>query len=65
MSELSCELNVFDTNNFTVEGKKVESFKVEETNEVIENGIFKESSFRSAPYFDLRIDGITLLNDKY
>ena len=61
----SGELNVFDTNNFTVEGKKVESFKVEETNEVIENGIFKESSFRSAPYFDLRIDGITLLNDKY
>jgi basic membrane protein A len=61
----SGELNVFDTNNFTVEGKKVESFKVEKTNEVIENGIFKESSFRSAPYFDLRIDGITLLNDKY
>lgn len=61
----SGELNVFDTNNFTVEGKKVESFKVEKTNEVIENGVFKESSFRSAPYFDLRIDGITLLNDKY
>ena len=61
----SGELNVFETNNFTVEGKKVESFKVEKTNEVIENGIFKESSFRSAPYFDLRIDGITLLNDKY
>ena len=61
----SGELNVFDTNNFTVEGKKVESFKVEKTNEVIENGVFKESSFRSAPYFNVRIDGITLLNDKY
>ncbi len=61
----SGELNVFDTNNFTVDGKKVESYKVEDTNEVVENGIFKESSFRSAPYFDLRIDGITLLNDKY
>ena len=27
--------------------------------EVIEGGVFKESKFRSAPYFDLRIDGIT------
>ena len=30
-----------------------------ETN-VIENGIFKESKFRSAPYFDIVIDGITI-----
>ena len=29
--------------------------------QVIENGVFKESKFRSAPYFDLRIDGITEL----
>ncbi|MBO4323224.1 MAG: BMP family ABC transporter substrate-binding protein [Clostridia bacterium] len=31
------------------------------------NGIsyFAESEFRSAPYFDLRIDGITLLNQMY
>lgn len=27
--------------------------------QVIENGIFKESKFRSAPYFDMIIDGIT------
>ena len=27
--------------------------------EVIESGIFKESTKRSAPYFDIRIDGIT------
>ena len=27
--------------------------------EVISNGVFQESKFRSAPYFDLRIDGIT------
>lgn len=30
--------------------------------EAIENGIFKESKHRSAPYFDVQIDGITLLN---
>ena len=29
---------------------------------VIENGVFQESVYRSAPYFDLRIDGITELN---
>jgi basic membrane protein A len=29
--------------------------------EVIANGVFQESKFRSAPYFDLRIDGITEL----
>lgn len=32
-----------------------------------ENGVtyFAESEFRSAPYFDIQIDGITLLNAKY
>ena len=29
--------------------------------EVVDGNIFKESVFRSAPYFDLRIDGITEL----
>ena len=33
--------------------------------EVVSNGEFKESSFRSAPYFDVKIDGITLLNEKF
>ncbi len=33
--------------------------------EVIKDGYFSESEFRSAPYFDLRIDGITLLNEKF
>ena len=33
--------------------------------EVISDGYFHESEFRSAPYFDLRIDGITLVNEKY
>ena len=30
--------------------------------QVVQGGAFKESKFRSAPYFDLTIDGITLLN---
>ena len=33
--------------------------------EVIADGYFHESEYRSAPYFDLRIDGITLLNEKF
>ena len=33
--------------------------------EVIKDGYFHESEYRSAPYFDLRIDGITLLDENY
>ena len=33
--------------------------------EVVENGIFQESKFRSAPYFDIEIDGIALLDRNY
>ena len=33
--------------------------------QVVENGILKESKFRSAPYFDIQIDGITLLNSRF
>lgn len=66
----SGEILVFDTSTFTVDGKKLNSYLADvddmgdyigET-EVIENGVFLESKFRSAPYFDLQIDGITLLN---
>lgn len=32
--------------------------------EVIDGGVFYESKFRSAPYFDLEIDGITRLDTK-
>ena len=34
---------------------------------VTEGGItyFAESEFRSAPYFDVQIDGINLLNSKF
>ena len=67
-------VNVFDTKNFTVGGAAIAADhkadvdtddKFTPDTVVVENGIFKESKFRSAPYFDLRIDGITLLNEKY
>ena len=63
-------LNIFDTAKFTVGGAPVTTYLaidtdgdwVGDTGEAIENGIFKESALRSAPYFGLRIDGITELN---
>ena len=63
-------LQVFDCSKFTVGGKPVTSYMAIDTNgdfkgdegEAIENGIFYESKLRSAPYFGLRIDGITELN---
>ena len=57
-------IKVFDTNTFTVNGAPVNTYLVEE-NEVIKNGEFSESELRSAPYFDLKIDGIKLLNEAY
>lgn len=58
-------LHVFNTETFTVEGKKLESFKCEDTTEVIKDGYFAESVARSAPYFEFNIDGIEFLNTKF
>ena len=66
-------LNVFDTANFTVGGETLTSYTADvdyddaytPDTEVIEDGVFYESKFRSGPYFDLRIDGITLLDEAY
>jgi len=33
--------------------------------EAVADGFFHESEYRSAPYFDVRIDGITLINQMY
>ena len=70
---LDGSIKVFDTANFTVGGKKLDSYKAdvdtdakfEKDTEVIEGGIFYESKHRSAPYFDLEIDGIKLLDRNY
>lgn len=66
-------INVFDTANFTVGGEKLTTYMAdvdfdaayEKDTQVIENGIFQESKFRSGPYWDVEIDGITLLDRNY
>lgn len=66
-------LHVFDTSTFTVEGKQLTEYKADidgdfkgDTN-VIHDGYFDESGdqFRSAPYFDIIIDGVTNLNTNF
>ncbi len=66
-------IHVFDTSAFTVDGKTLDSYQADvdtdenytPDTEVISDGYFHESEYRSAPYFDLRIDGIELLDEKY
>ena len=63
-------LHVFDTATFTVDGKELTEYTADVDSdtsftpdtEVVAEGYFHESEFRSAPYFDLHIDGITLLD---
>ncbi len=70
---LDGSIKVFDTANFTVGGNKLDSYMAdvdtdanyEKDTEVIKDGVFYESDKRSAPYFDVRIDGITLLDEAY
>ena len=66
-------IHVFDTANFTVKGETLTSYLADvdtdpeyaPDTEAIKDGYFHESEYRSAPYFDLRIDGITTLNEMY
>nr|WP_297707706.1 BMP family ABC transporter substrate-binding protein [uncultured Butyrivibrio sp.] len=68
-------LHVFDTTTFTVNGETLTSYMADvdtdaeytADTEVITDGYFAESGseFRSAPYFDLQIDGISLLDTAY
>ena len=66
-------LEVFDVTTFTVDGKGLDSYMADvdtdpeytPDTEVIVDGAFRESKFRSAPYFDLKIDGITLLDTAF
>ncbi|MBR3954561.1 MAG: BMP family ABC transporter substrate-binding protein [Clostridia bacterium] len=61
------ELHVYDTATFTVNGEVLTSYLAdvqpdaayEGDTEVIIDGYFAESEFRSAPYFNIIIDGIT------
>ena len=67
---LDGSLKVFDTDTFTVNGETLTTYLadvddmgdfVPET-EVVADGYFHESEYRSAPYFDMFIDGITNLD---
>ena len=66
----SGEIKVFDTNAFTVGGEKITTFMADVDDlgdyqgdtEAVKDGYFHESEYRSAPYFTLEIDGITLLD---
>ena len=63
-------LHVFDTATFTKDGAALDSYLADvdtdpaytPDTEVIADGYFHESEFRSAPYFDVQIDGISLLD---
>lgn len=67
------ELHVFDTSTFTVNGETLTSYLADvdtdkdytPDTEAISDGYFHESEYRSAPYFDLRIDGIKLLDEAF
>lgn len=65
-------LHVFDITKFTYDGgKTLDSYLADVDDDgtftgetqVVHDGYFQESFYRSAPYFDVNIDGITLLNE--
>ena len=63
-------IKVFDTSTFTVGGKPVTSALADVNDlgtftpdtEAVVDGAYAESNFRSAPTFDLDIDGITIID---
>ena len=70
------EIKVFNTAAdafITKDGAKLTSYMADvdtdaaftPDTEVVFDGFFHESEFRSAPYFDVQIDGIELLNSKF
>ena len=68
---LDGSIKVFDASTFTKDGETVTEYLADvdgdytgETNAVLD-GYFHESEFRSAPYFDMQIDGINLLDTKF
>ena len=68
------ELHVFDVSTFTVNGAALTEDEMADVDtdadytpdtKVVSNGYFHESEYRSAPYFQLQIDGIVLLDTKF
>ncbi|MCR5824164.1 MAG: BMP family ABC transporter substrate-binding protein [Lachnospiraceae bacterium] len=71
---LNGSLKVFDTKTFTVKDAPLSADFLADVDtddaftpdtKVVKDGYFAESEFRSAPYFNVEIDGIKLLNAKY
>ena len=66
-------IHVFDTSAFTVDGQTLDSYMADvdtdaaytPDTEVVTDGYFHESEYRSAPYFDLSIDGIVRLDESF
>ena len=68
-------VHVFDTSTFTVDGAPLDSYEADidtdpdytPDHEVVLDGYFHESDiqFRSAPYFNVQIDGINLLDTAF
>lgn len=62
------EIKVFDTATFTVGGETLTEYLADVDSDeaftpdtqVVADGYFHESEYRSAPYFDIDIDGITI-----
>ena len=69
----SGELHVFDCPTFPVDGQPVTSYMADvdtdpdytPDTEVVQDGYLAESTARSAPYFQLMIDGIDLLDTNF
>ena len=67
------KIHVFDTASFTVGGNTLSTYMADidtdddytPDTEVISDGYFHESEFRSAPAFNVEVDGIELLNRMY
>ena len=66
-------LHGFDTATFTVDGAEMTSYEADvdtdadytPDHEVVSDGYFHESEYRSAPYFNVQIDGINLLDTAF
>ena len=69
------ELHVFDISTFNVDGAELTSYMADvdtdadytPDHEAVMDGYFNESAdgLRSAPYFDVQIDGINLLDTAF
>ena len=65
-------IKVFDTSKFTVNGTTLTSYMAdvdtdanfEGDTEAISDGYFHESEYRSAPYFDIIVDGIEIIEEE-